>query len=270
MRITQLQTTPFDHVDYWSAAPGGGSESRRLPLLRGKISGLPESVDALWIAADLQGVAPVRARAGANGLLGEALAERIELLAEDGGVPAMEKSGIVLAGDLFSSPNATVRGATGDVRSVWLAFAKRFRWAVGAPGNHDTFGDTHEERSAFFGDKGVAVLDSGIATVDGIRFGGVGRVIGNASKPGRRTERDFLRAMRDVLADPPSLLVMHHGPDVPERGLRGHAEIRRQLEQSQKLLVVCGHVHWKTPLAELRRDTQVLNVDGRAILFERD
>jgi hypothetical protein len=50
----------------------------------------------------------------------------------------------ILAGDLYSAPGGDVRGATGDLRSVWSAFADAFAWVVGVAGNHDLFGSERE------------------------------------------------------------------------------------------------------------------------------
>jgi hypothetical protein len=72
-----------------------------------------------------------------------------------------------------------------------------------------------------------------------------------------------------VLAARADLLVLHHGPDARRGELRGHPEVRRALDGSGELLVVCGHVFWPEPLTDLRGGAQVLNVDGRVVLLER-
>ena len=56
--------------------------------------------------------------------------------------------GLLLCGDLYVRPALDARGGLGDVRPVWRAFARHFRWVAGVPGNHDAFG-TPSERTAF-------------------------------------------------------------------------------------------------------------------------
>jgi Icc-related predicted phosphoesterase len=269
MQVVAIESSPFHTFEHRTAAGGGRTAIYAIELYRGKVRGLPDALDALLIASDLQGVAPVAAEGGALRLVGEALAEQVATLADGGAVPALAKIGVVLAGDLYSAPAADQRGASGDVRSVWRAFAARYRWVVGVAGNHDTFGGTTQEAASFIAEPRIHLLDGATATLDGLRVGGVGGIIGDPNKPGRRDQRDFLRAMRRVLAERPAMLVMHHGPDTQRGQLRGHPEIRRALDRSGELLVVCGHVYWPAPVSELRGGAQVLNVDGRVVLLER-
>lgn len=269
MQITAIESSPIHTFEHHTAAGGGRTATHAVELYRGHARGLPDGLDALLIASDLQGVAPVAAHGGALRLVGEALAEQIEILSARGAVPVPANLGVVLAGDLYSAPSADVRGASGDVRSVWRAFAARHRWVVGVAGNHDTFGATAQDAASFAAEPRIHLLDGATVVLDGLRIGGVGGIIGDPSKPGRRAERDFLRAMRRVLADRPAMLVVHHGPDAQRGRLRGHPEIRRALDRCGELLVVCGHVYWPDPVSELRGGAQVLNVDGRVVLLER-
>lgn len=269
MKIVTVDPSPFHAFHQRTAAGGGRTATHPLRLHRAKATGLPSALDALLIASDLQGIAPVTAADGAPGLVGEALAEQVEALADRGAVPAPAKIGVVLAGDLYSAPRADQRGASGDVRSVWRAFAARFRWVVGVAGNHDTFGATAEEAKSFAAEPRIHLLDGATAMLDGLCVGGVGGIIGDSTKPGRREERAFLRALRGVLAERPAMLIMHHGPDAERGELRGHEQIRRALDRSGELLVVCGHVYWPSPVAQIRGGAHVLNVDGRVVLVER-
>ncbi|MEZ6040302.1 MAG: hypothetical protein R3C20_07335 [Planctomycetaceae bacterium] len=50
--------------------------------------------------------------------------------------------GVILAGDFYTVPNLDKRGGSGDVTSVWQAFARQFKWVVGVAGNHDIFGNS--------------------------------------------------------------------------------------------------------------------------------
>ncbi|HEY0135022.1 MAG TPA: hypothetical protein VGB85_13100 [Nannocystis sp.] len=265
MRIVEIGSSPAHEIEYLDAAPGGGSQVRRLPVLRGVVEGLPAELDALLIAADLQGRA--RARDGELRLLGEALAEDYAALAELEQVPAPAFTGVVLAGDLFAAPGADRMGATGDVRSVWRAFAGAFRWVTGVAGNHDLFGGK-QEHSRFTREAGVHLLDDESVVLDGLRIAGVGGICGNPNKPNRRAPEEFLAAVRRGLGRKPHMLVLHEGPDGDDPRLRGNSEIRAAVAAS-RAIVICGHVHWDRPLVTLPGGAQLLNVDARAVLLER-
>jgi hypothetical protein len=144
-----------------------------LEILRADVGPLADELDAIVCCSDLQGVLHGK-------LLGVAVAELLVDLAERRVLPPSARTGIVLAGDLYSVPAANKRGGYGDVASVWEAFADRFPWIVGVAGNHDDTTNvvglgTH-----------VRVLDGDSVVVDGLCIGGVGRIIGNKQKPGRR------------------------------------------------------------------------------------
>jgi Icc protein len=268
MRILSIDNTPVHEWTYLSASPRGGSELAHFPLLRAAVDTLPEDMEALLVMSDLQGVATHAASEGASALLGEVLAEELALLGDMGELPHPNHVGILLAGDLYSDGAARVRGASGDVRSVWLAFAERFRWVAGVAGNHDTFG-TPRERERFSQHAGLHLLDGEVRELDGLRVGGVGGIIGRAGKPERREEADYLEVLGDVLRARPEVLVLHQGPDEPSTERRGSLAIRAALEGREELLVVCGHSHWDEPLGAVPGGAQVLNVDARAVLLQR-
>lgn len=265
MRIVEIDSAPFHALEYLDAAPRGGSQLRRLPLLRGRVEGLPAEMDALLVTSDLQG--RVQANDGALRLLGEALADEYALLADLELVPPPELTGVVLAGDLFAAPAANRLGATGDVREVWRAFAGRFRWVAGVAGNHDLFGDPQAQRR-FRREPGVYLLDDEAVELDRLRIAGVGGICGNSDKPNRREPAAFITAVRQRLAARPHVLVLHEGPDGGEPGHRGNPDVRAALGNS-RALVICGHVHWDRPLVTLAAGPQLLNVDARAVLLER-
>ncbi|KFA88353.1 metallophosphoesterase family protein [Archangium violaceum] len=268
MRILSIETTPVHEWTYLSASPRGGSELQHLPLLSATVDTLPPELEALIVTSDLQGVATNAEFEGAAALLGEVLAEELVILADLGELPHPNHIGILLAGDLYSDASAAVRGASGDVRSVWSAFAERFRWVAGVAGNHDTFG-TPRERERLQQRPGLHLLDGEVRELDGLRVGGLSGIIGQAGKLWRREEEDYLEALREVLRPGPEVLVLHQGPDEPASERRGSPAIRAELEGREELLVICGHSHWDEPLAELAGGAQVLNVDGRAVLLRR-
>ena len=265
MRIRSVDVTPFHSFPYFNAASGGGTETRQCSLFRAKADALPPEIQALVIASDLQGVV---GSAPSSQLLGVGLADELAALSATGRVPPLNAVGAVLAGDLFSAPRADKRGASGDVRDVWLAFASRFRFVVGVAGNHDTFG-TPEELAALKATPGVHLLDGDVANLDGVVIGGVGGISGDPAKPQRRHEREFLRALRRVVDADAKVVVLHHGPDADRGRLRGSPEIRQALDRSGPRLVICGHVYWPEPLVDIRGGAQVLNADSRVVVVTR-
>lgn len=266
MRILSLDMTPMHEILYLNARRGGGAETQRLPILRGKVDELPDDIQALLVASDLQGVVPGwRLEGGANRLLGEALAEELPVLADDGHLPDPSAVGAVLAGDLYAAPGGDKRGATGDVREVWYAFATVCRWVVGVAGNHDTFG-TERERRRMEDERNIHLLDGRAVQLDGLTVGGVGGIMGSPHKQGRRTEDDFLAALNRAIDAEPALMVLHEGPN-GQPGQPGDTAIRETLELGEVPVTICGHSHWKKPMAELSGGGQVVNVDARAILL---
>lgn len=262
LRVQHLQPEPLHTMPYRSAAPGGrGSVPMTLPVFEAKATGLPEALDALVLTSDLQGIAVTSA---GPLLLGEALAEELLVLCESGLLPPASRVGVLLAGDLFSSPRADTRGASGDVRVVWRAFANRFRWVAGVAGNHDHFGTPDELRAL---KARVHLLDVDQVSLDGLVVGGVSGIIGKPGKLNRKVEKDFCRGIQ-VAARGSDVLVLHEPPVGPAPDQIGKAEVRDALLASEARFVVCGHAHWHTMLAEIG-EVQVLNVDGRVVVLRR-
>lgn len=266
MRIVEIAAEPLHRMTYSDAAPGGGTQVRELSLLRGRVAGLPPQLDALLVTSDLQGRAPLASAGGALHLLGEALAAEYATLAELEVVPAPAFTGVLLAGDLYAAPGADRMGATGDVREVWRAFAARFRWVAGVAGNHDLFGGS-QDHSRFTREPGIYLLDGTHVALDDLRIAGVGGICGRKGKPNRRPPEEFVAATRRALQGNPHVLVLHEGPEGDE-GQRGNPELTTALA-GRRGIVICGHVHWNRPLADLPGGGQVLNVDARAIVLER-
>lgn len=264
MRILEHCPEPIAVLDYLNAGPGGRREVRGLPITRARLAGLPEALDALIFTADLQGreLVPGKGRHVHEGprLLGEVVAGRVAQMGEAGLIPPPERTGVILAGDLWAEPGSEKRGGLGDVTPVWHAFARYFRWVVGVLGNHD--------RVPGSPGAGCHLLDGKAVSLDGLRVGGVGGIVGSPSKPNRRAPDDFTALMSRALVQSPALMVLHCGPDT-EDGQRGDPHVRQALEAYAPPLVVFGHCHWKAPLAELETGAQLCNVDGRLIVATR-
>jgi len=266
MRVLSVEARPLHRIPYLNAARRGGTESRALPILAASLDRFPSTLDGILLASDLQGIASDWRAGGVSRLLGEEVADCYVELSAAGAVPAPERTGVVLAGDLYSVPAANKRGGHGDVRDVWRAFSNRFRWVVGVEGNHDGFG-SERQRARFEREPGIHLLDGQVVELDGWRFGGVGRVIGRYQKLGRREEGDFLAALDLVLECNPDVVVLHEGPQGRLPDQRGRELIGERLDKSPVPLVVCGHVHWPDPLHPVSEDRAILNVDSRAILL---
>ena len=264
MRITEIEPQPFYELPYLNASKRGGSETARLGFFRGRATGLPAGCAAVLCASDLQG--RVAANNGELILLGEALADQLEVLASSGLVPAPELIGVVLAGDLYTVPAADKRGGTGDVRSVWECMAMVSRWVVGVAGNHDDFGSDRQRRKLTQVD-GVVILDGEVRELDGVTFGGVGYVVGNPRKAGKRRAETQLELLEDVVGASPDVLIVHEGPHVGRRQ-SGSADLADALDGGGgPPLLVCGHNPW-TPFVASVGDTEVLNVHERVVVLE--
>lgn len=259
LRITELATELVGEVRYLVAAPGGRgrTDAVQLPIVRALLAApLADELDAVIVCSDLQGVVPGSAGAG---LLGAELAAVLEGLAYDGALPPPPRTGVILAGDLYAVPTADKRGGHGDVSDVWAAFADRFAWVAGVAGNHDDVSGV-----AGIGDT-VHLLDGEVVELDGLRIGGVGGIIGESRKPGRRPAADQLGAIGRVIDGGVDVLVLHEGPHGGERQ-PGSAAIRDAIEAGAVGLTICGHAHWHAALAEHARG-QILNVDARAVVL---
>lgn len=249
--IRSIDPDPIAELRYLNARSGGGTEVSRLEVLRAHTDRLADELDAIAITSDLQGMS--------NGaLLGVAVADLLVDLAERGVLPRVARTGIVLAGDLYSVPAANKRGGFGDVSTVWQAFSV-YPWVVGVAGNHDDVGAVPE-----LGEH-LHLLDGTTVVVDGIRFGGVGGIIGNPRKPGRRDEDDQLARISAVLDEGCDILVLHEGPHGDE-GQPGNAAIRELVDAAELPFVACGHAHWEHTLG-VRAAGQTLNVDARVVVL---
>jgi 3',5'-cyclic-AMP phosphodiesterase len=264
MRIIEIQEKPIHRIQFLNAAKRGGVESQVLAITKARVDSLPNGLEAILVTGDLQGVVKVW-QLGTTRLLGEALADEYIMLAREGLVPNPANTGVLLAGDLYSAPDGAKRGASGDVRPVWQAFANHFRWVAGVQGNHDDFGSI-QERQELENHPRIHLIDFDVVMLEGLSVGGVGGVMGDPAKLGRKEESEFLSGLELVLKSKPDVVVLHQGPTGNELQ-RGSSLVTEAVLKNPVPLVVCGHVHWDEALATLGSKTQVLNVDMRAIIL---
>lgn len=269
MRITCFNSTPIFEFPFLNAGRGQGSfYVDRLPVHIAQTFGLPNDLDAIVATADLQG--RERFQSGIGGpprLLGEVLPERLAVDVLSGLNIASERTGIILAGDFYTVPNLDKRGGSGDVSSVWQAFARQFKWVVGVAGNHDLFGSDVAPASCLAGN--AHYLDGETAVMDGVTIAGIGGIVGNPQKAHRKTDKEFASFIEMLVSASPEILVMHDGPDDPERGQRGSPIIRQVVERLNSTLLIRGHAHWETPFVQFANGTQILNVDCRVAVLHR-
>ncbi len=162
---------------------------------------------------------------------------------------------VLLAGDLCG---VLERGATCDVRPVWEAFARHFRYVVGVTGNHDLLDKPPE---------GMWLLDADVLNLEGVKIGGVSGIVGRQDRnPRNRDARAYREVLEKVLSHRPEILLVHPCPDVGE--FSGNAVVAEVLKgYPASLHVVCGHVPWPRVRVRLGSHVVVWNVDHRALCF---
>jgi len=258
--ITSIARELVSELRYLNASGNGKSEVVRLPIAQGTLAPsttIADELDAIIACSDLQGVVP-NPMTRLSEPLGVALAEHLEELASSGAIPPAARTGVILAGDLYSDPAAKKRGGFGDVAKVWEAFADRFAWVAGVAGNHD-------DVTAISPLLRLHVLDGSIVELDGIRIGGVGGIIGAKGKKMRRPAEEFLALVDRVIDQRPDVLVLHEGPHGDEEQ-HGNEDVRATVEAGAVSFTVCGHCHWDAPLAS-HEAGQILNVDARCVVL---
>ncbi|WP_219339991.1 metallophosphoesterase family protein [Spartinivicinus marinus] len=166
---------------------------------------------------------------------------------------------VVLAGDLYDYPDCHKLGGTGDVTSVWNAFAQSFDSVVGVHGNHDAI--TEVDMAA-----NTIVLDGNTTNINSIAIGGVCGIIGRVERNQRKTEEQFKKSLENITSDKTDLVVLHQGPDDPINNQKGESFIREHLENNGSSIIIFGHYHWNKPLIEIGNN-QVLNVDNQVYIF---
>jgi 3',5'-cyclic-AMP phosphodiesterase len=268
MKILRVHELLLASIPFLNAGrTPGGYYRDELPVYLADVDQFPAGLSAIIATGDLQGrVWPDGNRGTGLPLLGERLPD---ILCETV-LPQLELSpsevGVLLAGDFYTVPDLSKRGGSGDVRDVWTAFGRRFAWVAGVAGNHDTFGESASRAPIFRSP--LHFLDQSTIVQSGLAIAGISGIVGNPNKPWRKSEEDFEDFILSLADAPPSLLLMHDGPDVPELGYRGSSRIRAALEHLTNTLVVRGHTDWRTPLGTLSHGLQVLNVEARVVILK--
>lgn len=257
MEIVNISDSPFHELPYRSSGAGGKERKLNLPFYMIEATGLPEHVEAIVVTSDLQGREEDRV---SNRLLGEVVAEEIELLVECGVMPMPNV--ISLSGDLYDRPDLDKLGGTGDVTSVWKTFADKFPYVVGVHGNHDIANQSDLPDNA-------TLLDGGARGVDGLMFGGVSGIIGRIDRNQRKTQEDYLKQLGKVLSKKIDILLLHQSPEGSKPEQIGERAITDMLKNKGRCLVISGHIHWSESLTEIG-DNKVLNTDGKVFVIKND
>ena len=271
IEVVGFDPAPLVRISFEVAAAGDGVAERLVEVRAALVAGLPGELDGLLVAADLQGRERPSSGSGPGRLVGLVLADWLsEFIRGESGLEC-ERVGVLLAGDLCARPELDRRGASGDVREVWRAFADQAAWVAGVAGNHDRFGQGWplEDLRAFGEESGINVLDGDVVELSGVRVAGLSGVVGNPRRPFRRTRERFEAEVARLAGKTPDVVVLHEGPDVAGSDLRGNAGVRAALEREHPTLVVCGHAYWGRPVGELANGAHVLNVDGRVVWLRR-
>lgn len=271
MRVT-IEDVPRTWFTGDKAAGLARIEHMHVPLLCGRVNRMPDRLEALILTSDLQARERDWPRSPTAGrLFGEEVAEGVADWMRDHGLSPID-AGVVLPGDYWSYPMETAkRGGYGDVRPVWDAFADRFNFVVGIPGNHDIFESVISRNpSVKAWRKNIALLERSQLDWGGLRVSGVGGCVGNAERPFRYEElhqRDRLLAAIDEV---PDMLILHQGPPGKGRARDGAVQVEDCLDLIEnETLVVCGHEHTTQRLHTVGQ-AQVLNVHEAVVVLLPD
>lgn len=253
MKFIEVSANPFHELRYRSSGRGGEVRELVLPFYNAIVDELPKGVSSFVITSDLQGREQDKKT---NRLVGEAVAEELSLLTELGEIPSIDF--ITLAGDLYDHPELHKLGGTGDVTTVWNAFAKEFPLVVGVHGNHDIVQESELAPNTI-------VLDGNSTNCFGVRIGGVSGVVGRSDRNHRKSQQEFMRALTKVTHGKNDLILLHQGPEDSKNEQRGDPEITAHFLSKGDAIIAFGHCHWTIPFIELGKN-QVLNVDNRLYL----
>lgn len=279
MKYLEINTIPVERYPFLAPSTKSRLSLESIDIFSGFVEfSTPVSIDALVIAADLQGI--VLKEKPSGDLITEVFPsifeqellemEKIDLvdiipvgvvlpdflksvLKELGISP--EKVLVLLGGDLYGTYK---RGGSGDVFDVWQAFEKGFGKVIGVLGNHDFLPPSSN----------FNVLDGDVVSYGGLTIGGVSGVIGNPRKPNRKTEEHYHSFLIRVMKKGVDVLIIHECPEIAEFSLLGRREIASWLKESSTETLVCtGHIPWKRVLCDLPPH-RVINAEQRVIILQ--
>lgn len=255
MNILDVEKEPFHQMKYHSSGPKRTIAKCVLNFYRIKVDVLPKGVTSIVMTSDLQG----REDGQRNRLVGEQVVDELITLQEQGLISYIDLA--ILAGDLYDYPDCRKRGGTGNVTSVWNAFASKFERVVGVHGNHDKVNEDELLSN-------VTILDGNVVRYKNIKIGGVSGIIGNETKNQRKSYETFEQELSNILNKRCDIIVLHAGPDDPDNNQKGEPMVKTQLENTNTGLVVFGHCYWHIPQISIGSN-QVLNVDSKVFIFEK-
>ena len=194
-------------------------------------------------------------------LLGFRVIDELQKQIAEGKLPSFKSMGIVIAGDLYSDPQANKRGASGYVYDVWEYCAQHAKWVVGVPGNHDFFSPKKPEKIPRHSTDNITILDENKCTYDEINFAGIAGVAGRSFKPWRKKATKRAKILQQLIAKPTNMLILH------ECATHNDLEVEKVLKIKQKNypLIVYGHRHRTIALHNIG-NFQLLNLDGRVVI----
>lgn len=251
MKVKNISPIPFHEISYNSS--GKGRSVLKLPFYKVTVDKLPDGVSSFVLTSDLQGREFDK---NSNRLLGEVVAEELALLCELGELPPINF--VALAGDFYDYPDLRKLGGTGDVTSVWSAFANLFPSVVGVLGNHDIIRLEELADNAF-------VLDGTTVQCAGINIGGVSGVIGSRTKNQRKSQDGFMKELQKVARYKNDLILLHLGPKGSLSEQKGDPTISEFFKSNGQGIVAFGHYHWQNPFATLGK-SHLLNLDKRVFV----
>jgi Icc-related predicted phosphoesterase len=254
VKFIKVEDVPFHKLPYRSSGKNGAIRWLILPFYRAFVDELPKGITSFIVTSDLQGR---ELNEKSNRLVGEAVAEEIELLIKLEEINVVDF--VALAGDLYDYPDCRKLGGTGDVTTVWNAFAKTFKTVVGVHGNHDIVNESKLERNA-------VILDGETTSILSMHIGGVCGIVGKKSRNHRKSEIEFKESLTNVCNKKNDIVLLHQGPDDPVNQQLGQPFIREHLCKNGSSIVFFGHCHWDEPCIEMGNN-QLLNVDNRIYII---
>ena len=197
--------------------------------------------------------------------MGEYVAEEIAILQEMGELPSFDLC--LLCGDFYDYPDLRKLGGTGDVTPALNALSHLAPKTLAVLGNHDQVVEA-DLRST------IKILDGHMVETAAFTVGGVSGIVGNPKRNNRKSEADFLKAIRTTFRQTNAhcsnsrvdLLLLHQGPRGETAQEKRLISINQQLMTRSELLILFGHCHWDRAFYREGKNL-FCNVDAKVIAF---